>query len=179
MRRSILHIILCLLLLLLVGGFSACSPQQRLSCLLRHHPELKVRDTVQVFDLSVPIAPASDTLYLPIDYSDTPCDRYCDSLLQSTLTAAGVSPEATSHSVTASHARASLTYADHTLALVATQLPDTVIVQQEVRVPVVEYVAVTKVLPERPIRTFFRISGIIAWSLIALLIVLRIVRFFS
>ncbi len=177
MRRHIRYIILCSLLLLLVCGFSACSPQQRLSCLLRHHPELKVRDTVQVFDLTVPIAPASDTLYLPIDYSDTPCDRYCDSLLQSTLT--GVSPKTTSHSITASHARASLTYSDHSFALVATQLPDTVIVQQEVQVPVVEYVAVTKVLPERPIRTFFRISGIIAWSLIALLIVLRIVRFFS
>ncbi len=175
MRKYKLHSTHFLFALLWVCGLSACSPQQRLSCLLRHHPELMVRDTVRVFDLSVPIAPASDTTYLPIGAEGSPlsnndCDRYCDSVLQAALSEPAV--------VRAAHAEAALSYADHTLALVATQLPDTVIVSREVSVPVVEYVAVEREKPERPMRTFFRISGIIAWSVLALLLALRIIRLF-
>ena len=156
-------------LLLIVGCLSACSPQQRLSCLLRHHPELTLRDTIHQFDVTLPIPAATDTLYLPIDYSDTPCDHYCDSLLHAALS--------TPAQAQAEHAQATLQYANQTLALSATQQPDTVVVQQQVRVPVVEYIA--QPAQESTARAFFRISGIIAWILLATAIIIRIVKIFT
>ena len=40
--------------------------------------------------------------------------------------------------------------------------------------PVVEYVAVEREKPERPMHTFFRISGIMAWVLVLLITLFRI-----
>ncbi len=165
MRKYKLHSTHFLFALLWVCGLSACSPQQRLTRLLREYPELKVRDTL--IQAIVPIEALSHDTLLCIGSAATPCPD-CDSLLRASLRG-GVS-------VTAGRARATLAADTAGLRLTAEQLPDTIV--REVSVPVVEYVAVEREKPERPMRTFFRISGIIAWSVLALLLALRIIRLF-
>lgn len=150
-----------LLPLLIIAMSVACSPQQRLTRLLREYPELKARDTL--IQATVPIEALSNDTLIPIKHAATPCPD-CDSLLRVSLRG-GVS-------ATAGLARATLAADTAGLHLKAEQLPDTIV--REVSVPVVEYVAVEREKPERPMHTFFRISGIMAWVLVLLVTVFRI-----
>lgn len=150
-----------LLPLLIIALSVACSPQQRLTRLLREYPELKTRDTL--IQAAVPIEALSNDTLILIEHTAAPCPD-CDSLLRASLRG-GVS-------TIAGLARASLTADTAGLHLTAEQLPDTIV--REVSVPVVEYVAVEREKPEQPIHTFFRISGIMAWVLVLLITLFRI-----
>ena len=150
-----------LLPLLIIALSVACSPQQRLTRLLREYPELKARDTL--IQAAVPIEALSNDTLIRIGSATTQCPD-CDSLLRASL-CGGVY-------TTAGLARASLTADTMGLHLTAEQLPDTIV--REVSVPVVEYAAVEREKPERPMHTFFRISGVMAWVLVLLVTLFRI-----
>jgi len=150
-----------LLPLLIIALSVACSPQQQLTRLLREYPELKTRDTL--IQAAIPIEALSNDTLIRIEYAATPCPD-CDSLLRASLHG-GVS-------TTAGLARATLAADTMGLHLTAEQLPDTIV--REVSVPVVEYVAVEREKPERPMHTFFRISGVMAWVLVLLISLFRI-----
>lgn len=53
-----------LFLLVVFVAFTACSPQKRLNCLLRHHPELMTKDTVKYTDTVVLKSTKIDTSFL-------------------------------------------------------------------------------------------------------------------
>lgn len=141
---------------------AACSPQQRLTRLLTHHPELRVRDTVLHREITAEIPHMQrDT---GISVADAPCN--CDSVLAATI-----------HDtvrVSAGNATAALSYSKGQLTLRAEQQPDTIHQDVDINVPVVEYVEVER--KETPLQAFFRISGIIFWGILAVLTLLFILK---
>ena len=149
---------------LLALACAACSPQQRLTRLLTHHPELRRRDTILQRDITATIPDIRRDTNLQIPPS--PCN--CDSLLHALI--------GDSLSLNAGNAAATLTHQPGQLTLTAHQRPDTIRQTVEVQVPVVEYVEVER--KETPIQAFFRISGIIFWTLLAIAVLIRIIKYF-
>ena len=149
---------------LLALACAACSPQQRLTRLLIHHPELRRRDTILQRDITATIPDIRRDTNLQIPPS--PCN--CDSLLHALI--------GDSLSLNAGNAAATLTHQSGQLTLTAHQRPDTIRRTVEVQVPVVEYVEVER--KETPIQAFCRISGIILWTLLAIAFLIRIIKYF-
>ena len=152
---------------LLALACAACSPQQRLTRLLTHHPELRRRDTILQRDITATIPDIRrDTTLKFSNFSPSPCN--CDSLLHALI--------GDSLSINAGNATATLTHQPGQLNLAAHQRPDTIRRTVEVQVPVVEYVEVER--EETPIQAFCRISGIILWTLLAIAFLTRIIKYF-
>ena len=158
MFRKILYITLIALVC------AACSPQQRLTRLLTLHPELRQRDTILQRDITATIPDIRRDTNLQIPPS--PCN--CDSLLHEII--------GDSLSITAGNAAATLTHQSGQLNLTAHQRPDTIRQNIEVKVPVVEYIERER--KETPIQAFCRISGIVFWSLLAIALLIRTIKYF-
>ncbi len=157
-KRYLLRIACALISLMCI----ACSPQQRLTRLLAAHPELLVRDTTLQCEITAAVPYEHHDTTVAI--ADTPCN--CDSLLHAAI--------GDSLTVSAGHATAVLTYQPGQLTLQAQQQPDTIRRFVPVKVPVVEYVEVER--EETPLQAFFRISGIIFWTLLAVAFIVRIIK---
>lgn len=156
---------------LIIGLFLACSPQQRLSRILNRHPYLKAQDTAMpvAIDTVIPYKLSEIPFQLPT--TNDPCPD-CDSLIRAAIRNNGVS-------TTAGNARASLVLDEkEQVMLQAEQLPDTIHDTIYVDIPVIEYVPREIEKPEKPINSFFRISGIGLWILFLIYIVLRILKNF-
>ena len=160
---------LALWISLFVGLFLACSPQQRLTRIINRHPYLKSRDTVREIIIDTVIGYKLSEIPFELPTTNDPCPD-CDSLIRAAIRNNGVS-------TTAGKARASLAVntAGQT-ALRAEQLPDTIRDTIFVKTPVVEYVPVEKIAPEKPINSFFRISGIGFWIICAIIIIAKTIK---
>ena len=152
MRKTAGILLMAMLLL------SSCSAQRRLECLLRHHPELRTRDSVHVVTLTVEVPGATNTILLPKIEND-PCN--CDSLLREALKE-GVS-------TTAGNAQASVLPTDSGIVLQAMQKPDTIILHDTTLVP--EYIIRTEPREETGWEIFFRYCGYIAACLMVIALV--------
>lgn len=164
--KSIARILFVVLLGILMIG---CSAERQLANLLRRHPELHTMDTLKVYQVEFRTEYEKNDTVLP-SLTDGPCD--CDSLIRAKFKN-GVS-------TTAGNARASVFLnEDGRPTLRAEQLPDTVILRDTVEVPVYVFQpADPEPEPEKPIQSFFRISGIVVWLLILIAFVVRIVKLF-
>ncbi|MGM9825733.1 MAG: hypothetical protein ACI3Z8_04770 [Paludibacteraceae bacterium] len=160
---------------LLALACAACSPQQRLTRLLTQHPELRLRDTILQRDITATIPDIRRDTTLKFSNLQTfkfsnsgpsPCN--CDSILHELI--------GDSLSINAGNATATITHQPGQLNLAAHQRPDTIRRTVEVQVPVIEYVEVER--KETPIQAFCRISGIILWTLLAIAVLIRIIKYF-
>ena len=151
--------------IVVVGFLTACSPQRRLYYLLKHHPELRAKDSLIIRKLSVYIPAASNTIPFPKIEND-PCN--CDSLLREALK--------DGLSVQAGNAQANIIPTDSGLTLQANQLPDTIQVPDTILVP--EYIISEVPREETKGEIFFRYSGYIMWGLIAMAIIVGIIFLF-
>lgn len=147
------HVGLIILSCILIG----CSPQQRLTRLIEKYPELKLRDSIRTIEVPVPVPYIEcDTIIVPDSVLQA-----CDSSIRANVSE-GVS-------VTAGLARASLIKTDDGIVLKAEQLNDTI--NGEVTYPTPVFYTEPKKATEKPIQSFFRISGIIAWIALVLYVI--------
>lgn len=161
-----MRFIRCIVLVLMVAGsLMACSPQRRLQRILQQHPELRAPDSLHVIDSSIAIPGAKNTVLLP-ELKDDTC--HCDSLIRAALQ--------DGLTVNAGNAIASILPTDSGLILQAEQVPDTITIHDTVPVP--QYVIKTAPREESDIERFFRCSGIIAWILMVIAIVVMILSIF-
>lgn len=151
----------------MVALLSSCSVQRQLYNLLLRHPELRTRDSVIVMEHAITIPGATNLVLLPhISSDDDPCN--CDSLLREAIKD-GVS-------ATAGNAQATVLPTDSGIGLQVQQLPDTVYLPDTIRVP--QYIFNEVPRKETNSEVFFRLSGIIAWLLVALAFVVGILFLF-
>lgn len=152
--------IISVLITTVVVLLSSCSAQRQLYNLLQRHPELRTTDSVIVMSHEVIVPGATNLVLLPrISNDDDPCN--CDSLLREALKD-GIS-------TTAGNAQATVLSTDSGIGLQVEQVPDTIFVPDTIRVP--QYIIKEAPRDESNGEVFFRISGIIAWLLVALAIV--------
>ena len=162
---------LALWLSLFMGLCLACSPQQRLSRIINRHPYLKAADTTKAVAIDNITDYQCNATPFQLPTTNDPCPD-CDSLIRAAIRNNGVS-------TTAGSARASLVIDEkEQVMLQAEQLPDTIHDTIYVDIPVIEYVPREIEKPEKPINSFFRISGIGLWILFLVYIVLRILKNF-
>ena len=162
---------LALWISLIMGLFFACSPQQRLSRILNRHPYLKAQDTSMPVAIDTVIPYKLSEIPFELPTTNDPCPD-CDSLIRAAIRNNGAS-------TTAGSARASLVLDEkEQVMLQAEQLPDTIHDTIYVDVPVIEYVPREIEKPEKPINSFFRISGIGLWILFLVCTILFILKKF-
>lgn len=168
--------------------FVACSPQKRLTRLLRQHPELVRRDTAIKVDVKLPVPYLKAVTLLTIKDqwgSHRALPAWSDSTPQNN----GVPDTDTLQhpvktdfknngiSVTAGCARASVLPTDSGWVLMAEQLPDTIPAQVEIHdIPIL--LTEAEPTPEKPLHAFFRLLGIfVSVGLLLIGIVCMVLRF--
>ena len=162
---------LALWLSLFMGLCLACTPQQRLSRIINRHPYLKATDTTKAVAIDKITDYQCNATPFQLPTTNDPCPD-CDSLIRAAIRNNGVS-------TTADKARASLVIDDQGKTKIrAEQLPDTIRDTVYVDVPIIEYAPIPKETPEKPINSFFRISGIGLWVLFLVYIILRVLKIF-
>jgi len=159
MRKTAGILLMAMLLL------SSCSAQRRLECLLRHHPELKKRDSLHIANFTMIVPGKTNGILLPRIEND-PCN--CDSLIREALQD-GIS-------TTAGNAQALLIPTDSGITLQAQQIPDTIILRDTCYVP--EYVIKTEPREETKWEIFFRYFGYMAAAVLFIIFVVRIIKIF-
>ena len=160
---------LALWISLIIGLLIACSPQQRLSHLLNRHPYLKQQNAPVAAPVEAITPYLSSCTPFELPTTNDPCPD-CDSLIRAAIRNNGAS-------TTAGSARASLVLDEkEQVMLQAEQLPDTIHDTIYVDVPVIEYVPREIEKPEKPINSFFRISGIGLWILFLVCTILFILK---
>ena len=162
---------LALWLSLFMGLCLACTPQQRLSRIINRHPYLKAADTTKAIAIDKITDYQCNATPFQLPTTNDPCPD-CDSLIRAAIRNNGAS-------TTAGSARASLVLDEkEQVMLQAEQLPDTIQDTIYVDVPVIEYVPREIEKPEKPINSFFRISGIGLWILFLVCTILFILKKF-
>jgi len=163
-----------MVLLLSVGLLFSCSPQQRLSYLLKKHPELCTNTKAIPLHIDIPLPAAKESVNISWgviigDSLDKTEIRTGDS---TTATHPPTFPVQNSEkfSVAAGHAKAELQITDSGVILTAEQLPDTIPVDTVAQVPEVE----ARILPveESSVKKFFRHFGILSFIVGVIIVII-------
>ena len=170
-------------LMISVGLLFSCSPQQRLSYLLKKHPELCTNTKAIPVHIDIPLPAAKESVNIswgavisePLSKTEI---RTGDSTTAAhphvfPIHNSDVSNHSNSNtdkfSVVAGRAKAELQITDSGVILTAEQLPDTIPVDTVAHVPEVE----ARILPveESGIKKFFRHFGILSFIVVVIIVI--------
>lgn len=147
----------------------SCSAEKRLAHLLKHHPELRTGTRTEQLQVEVQIPHEAESLDIP--WSAMP-DVRPSSAAENRKSDTATMEQSPTFSVTAGHAKATLTRTDSGLVLTAEQLPDTINTVAPADVPIVEVHDLP--MKENAWQTFFRVLGYIAALIFVLFIIKRV-----